>query len=247
MDAPFHLSDYHYAHRGLWDGSCIPENSISAFRAAAAESYGIEFDVRPSSDGVPVLFHDQTLARMCGDDVAVETLTATELSTRRLSGTDETIPTFHDLLDIWPTDLPLLTELKIDGATDGPALARETAGKLTAHGGLATLMSFDEPTVAAIPQSVFAGQLIRPRARIVQTAFASKFERAIEGRADYLCVWHADAALVADHARDAGKPLGVYTVRTEAEHVDLATRAGDDIGIIFEHYNPRLAASANSI
>jgi glycerophosphoryl diester phosphodiesterase len=53
-------------HRGLWlyRGNELPENSMGAFIAAdRACIAGIETDVRMTSDGVPVLLHDQTIGR----------------------------------------------------------------------------------------------------------------------------------------------------------------------------------------
>lgn len=67
------------AHRGDW--RVAPENSLAAMRAALAVRGcdGLEFDVRGSSDGVPVLLHDETLQRVQGVDVPVSSLTAEEL------------------------------------------------------------------------------------------------------------------------------------------------------------------------
>ena len=60
---------YHinYAHRGLHDiEKGIPENSPAAFRAAVEAGYGAELDVQLSRDGQVVVFHDDTLDRVCG-------------------------------------------------------------------------------------------------------------------------------------------------------------------------------------
>ena len=67
------------AHRG--DHRKATENTIPALLAAMARPAcdGLEFDVRQSRDGVPILLHDATLARVQGrPDAAVE-LTAAEL------------------------------------------------------------------------------------------------------------------------------------------------------------------------
>ena len=54
-----------YAHRGLHDNkSAAPENSMAAFKKAVDGGYGIELDVQLTKDGVPVIFHDFTLARV---------------------------------------------------------------------------------------------------------------------------------------------------------------------------------------
>ena len=54
-----------FAHRGF--RSKYPENTILAFsKAVEAGAHGIEFDVHLSSDGIPVIIHDETLERTCG-------------------------------------------------------------------------------------------------------------------------------------------------------------------------------------
>jgi glycerophosphoryl diester phosphodiesterase len=65
-------------HRGA--SAVAPENTMAAFEAAiAAGADGIEFDVRLSRDGVPVIIHDDTLRRTHGLRSAVSALTAGEL------------------------------------------------------------------------------------------------------------------------------------------------------------------------
>lgn len=50
------------AHRG--GGSLAPENTLTGMREAAKHGCrGVEFDVMLSADGIPVLIHDETLAR----------------------------------------------------------------------------------------------------------------------------------------------------------------------------------------
>ena len=68
-----------YAHRG---GLALsPENTIVAFDRAMAEGAdGFEFDVRLSSDGVPVVHHDRTLERTTSGAGPVSALTAGELA-----------------------------------------------------------------------------------------------------------------------------------------------------------------------
>ncbi len=100
-----------YAHRGLWGGE-VPENSLAAFEAAAAAGFAIELDIQLSSDGEVMVFHDYTLARMCGKDAHVKDLTAAALGECRLDGTAQKIPTFREVLDTVKGRVPLLIELK---------------------------------------------------------------------------------------------------------------------------------------
>ena len=66
------------AHRGA--SAWAPENTIAAFRMAIdVGAEGIEFDVRLSRDGQPVVIHDSTLERTGRKALSVSSLTAEEL------------------------------------------------------------------------------------------------------------------------------------------------------------------------
>jgi glycerophosphoryl diester phosphodiesterase len=67
------------AHRGDWRRA--PENSLAAFTAALTipACDGLEFDVRASSDGIPVICHDPTLERTHGRPDRVDALSAAAL------------------------------------------------------------------------------------------------------------------------------------------------------------------------
>jgi len=67
------------AHRGA--SALAPENTLAAFRRAIDDGAdGVEFDVRLSKDGVPVVIHDSTLGRTAGVKKRVVDLTAEQLS-----------------------------------------------------------------------------------------------------------------------------------------------------------------------
>lgn len=66
------------AHRGYTLKH--PENTLEAFKAAIdAGARFIECDVQLSADGVPVLFHDQNLNRMCNQPGAIHEYTCQAL------------------------------------------------------------------------------------------------------------------------------------------------------------------------
>lgn len=105
----------YYAHRGLHDNaSQAPENSMAAFRKAVEAGYGIEMDVQMSKDGIPVVFHDFTLKRICGREGKVCDYTWQELKTFRLCESGETIPRFEDVLNEVRGRVPLIVELKVE-------------------------------------------------------------------------------------------------------------------------------------
>ncbi len=101
----------HYAHRGLHKEG-VPENSLAAFSRACDAGFAIELDIRLSSDGELVVFHDETLLRTSGVDKKVSELTARELGEIRLFGTEEHIPTFCEVLSLVDGRVPLLVEIK---------------------------------------------------------------------------------------------------------------------------------------
>ena len=105
----------HYAHRGLFDNqSDAPENSLKAFAKAVKAGYGIELDVQLSKDKVPVVFHDASLKRMCGIDGNVWEYTLKELQKMHLMGSEQTIPTFAEVLETIGGKVPIIVEYKMD-------------------------------------------------------------------------------------------------------------------------------------
>jgi glycerophosphoryl diester phosphodiesterase len=96
---------FRLAHRGDWRRS--PENSLGALLAALEipGCDGLEFDVRLSRDGVPVLNHDETLNRVHGVDARVDALTASQLA-------DHGVASLEEILTALPRRAFLDVELK---------------------------------------------------------------------------------------------------------------------------------------
>ncbi len=133
------LAEHKFAHRGLQGGE-IPENSMRAFEEAAAAGYGIELDVRLSSDGQVVVFHDDNLKRMTGMHKPIGGLTWEELSALRLAGSAEGIPLFADVLKTVAGRVPVLVEIKSRGQAG--ALEEKTYALLQEYKGLFAVQSF---------------------------------------------------------------------------------------------------------
>ncbi|HEX4898020.1 MAG TPA: glycerophosphodiester phosphodiesterase family protein, partial [Candidatus Limnocylindrales bacterium] len=68
------------AHRGDWRAA--PENTLGAMRAALVNPAcdGLEFDVRGSREGIPILLHDATLDRVQRRPGRPEALSIDELA-----------------------------------------------------------------------------------------------------------------------------------------------------------------------
>ena len=103
-----------YAHCGLHDSSrLIPENSMPAFREAVKQNLAIELDIHLTRDGKVVVFHDESLKRICNAEGTVENSTFDTLQHLHLSGTSEHMPLFSDVLRYVNGRVPLLIELKL--------------------------------------------------------------------------------------------------------------------------------------
>ena len=99
------------AHRGLHD-KVSPENSLSAFSKAIEKGYAIELDVQLLSDDTVVVFHDESLSRMTGNDGYLKFLNKEDLKVLKLAGSKEHIPTFEEVLKLVDGRTPLLIEIK---------------------------------------------------------------------------------------------------------------------------------------
>ncbi len=94
------------AHRGA--SSKAPENTFAAFeKALATGADGLEFDVQLSSDGTPVVIHDENLDRTTSGSGAVKNKALPELKNLDAGSwfaetfIGETIPTLEEILSCY--------------------------------------------------------------------------------------------------------------------------------------------------
>ena len=151
----------YFAHRGLHTkDKSVPENSLAAFDAACEAGYGMELDVQLSKDGQVVVFHDDTLERVCGVEGRVSEYTYEELMNIPLEGTDETIPLLQDVLEVIDGRQPIIVELKSD--ENRYKLCSAVMYILASYTGDYCLESFDPAIVRWIKKNmpgVLRGQL----------------------------------------------------------------------------------------
>lgn len=232
-----------YAHRGLWNEQ-IPENSLSAFARAVEAGYGIELDLRRTRDGRIVVFHDENLLRMCGVDARVRDLSLDELRQLRLKGSNETIPTFSEVLRLIGGRVPLMIEIKGERADE--KLLRPASELLDRYMGPFCVESFS-PLILAWFKSYRPG-FARGQLVTKVTKHQRKGSRAVNfllshmllnflSRPDFLSVngqlRNRPAVLAAKKAM--GKLCFVWTVRTPTEY-RACRREGNRV--IFEGFLP---------
>ena len=155
------LRKYRYAHRGFHDKPQVPENSLAAFRRAVEHGFGAELDIHLTKDGKLVVFHDSKLARCTGAEGILEDKTLAELRELRLEGTDELIPTFDEVLDVFENATPLIIELKTY-AGNHEALAKAALERLDRYKGKYCIESFDPRAIGDIRKlrpDIVRGQL----------------------------------------------------------------------------------------
>jgi glycerophosphoryl diester phosphodiesterase len=124
-------------HRGY--GSSTPENTLAALRRSIKEAVDFaEIDVRLTSDGIPVLLHDESVARTTGNPHQISDLSLAEVkkldagSYNSSSFKGEQIPSLEEALRLTRGKLKMLLHLKLPHS--GPVIAdiiRKTAFPLT--------------------------------------------------------------------------------------------------------------------
>jgi glycerophosphoryl diester phosphodiesterase len=101
------------AHRGYHDlNKAVWENTLSAFSRAIEAGFAIECDVQLAADSVPVIFHDDDMARLTGIKGDVRERTSAELSLLAVGQTGDRVPTLKQLLTLCAGKVPLVIELK---------------------------------------------------------------------------------------------------------------------------------------
>jgi glycerophosphoryl diester phosphodiesterase len=190
------------AHRGDWRAA--PENSLAAVAASVHVPGidGIEFDVRASADGVPVLVHDETLARVHGRSERVDALSVRELG-------ELGVATLEDVLIVAPSSMFLDVELKGDPGVEAVVAVIERArGRGTPPN--TAISSFDvEPLVAV--------RRIRPtwsRWLNAEDLSPSTIATAVELGCEVIAAeWRAIDESSLERARATGVEVAAWTIR----------------------------------
>jgi glycerophosphoryl diester phosphodiesterase len=236
------------AHRGWHDkAQARLENTAPAFRAAIEKGYGIECDLQGAEDGTPMVFHDLRLDRLVAASGPIAAYSARSLARFRYKGQDERILTFAQFLDLVGGQVPVLAEVKRNGALR-PGFLESIARQATAYEGPVALMSFDRRVVAAlgelapaVPRGCIVGgrQLISSlwaaHSRTRESPAASRLlGSAPEGVAFYAVQINLVAvAHTWMRRRSQNLPLFTWTVRTPRQRARAARWADAPI---FEGY-----------
>lgn len=236
------VSGVNHAHRGLHSkDKSVPENSLPAFRAAAENGYGVELDIQLSKDGQVVVFHDDTLDRVCGVHGRVDAFTLAELRAMRLCGTDETIPLLTEVFDVMAGKTPMIIELKT-----GPRnheLCEKGLALMRAYQGPYCVESFDPRIVRWFRKNapdILRGQLAdAPRSYEGQPKLLGFVMGCL------LSTWYARPQFIAygpgkkPWTARLAEALGALRVCwTVHPQDDVAAKEAENDAVIFEFYRP---------
>jgi len=144
------------AHRGLHNAkNGVIENSLGAIKAAINGGYGIEIDIQPSSDLTPMVFHDYLLDRLTGQSGPIKSHTTDALGEIKLVGSDESIPTLSEVLNVIDGQVPLLVEIKDQDMRLGPDIGNfqdHVCNVLKDYTGPLAVMSFSPASMARVKE-----------------------------------------------------------------------------------------------
>ena len=222
------------AHRGA--SAFAPENTIAAFmKAIESGSDGMEFDVRLSKDGVPVVIHDSTLLRTAGINEPVAARTADELSRidagswfnaahpehSRAEFAGERIASLRTTLQLLEKiPGPIYIEIKCDNEDEVPALVDAVCREITDSPLLEKIIvkSFRLeviPRVRAVLPAVRTGALFAPKVMRLLRKEKYLINIARELGADHLSIHKSlVSAKLVRKAEKHGMPVAVWTVES---------------------------------
>jgi glycerophosphoryl diester phosphodiesterase len=237
------LRGWSYAHRGL-HGEGRPENSMAAFQAALDGGYGIELDIHLLADGNLAVMHDSPLLRTTGQPGNIEDLRTEDLANYRLEGTEETIPEFRQVLDLYAGKAPLIVELKPHKGNHA-ALTEAACRMLEDYPGVYCIESFDPRCLLWLKKNgpqIIRGQLsenyfiTKAKIPFILKLILSKNLGNFLIKPDFIAYRYSDSRSTLSNRLCLRHMTGVtWTIKTQAEF-DTAVQEG--WVPIFEGFRP---------
>ena len=232
------IGDYPYiAHRGLHSKS-VSENSALAFEYAIKKKYAIELDIQFLADNTPIVFHDENLLRMIGENCLLKNLNPKFL--RHLKYLDgQKILTFTEMLKAVNSQVPLLIEIKNE--TYSKAGINNLMRELTGYKGRYSVQSFNPQILSYINSkapNISIGQLKTDWKKVDLNFWKRNYLK--------FCEFYNDLNFISvDHnilnqfdfliAKNKNIPLLTWTIKTPLELNEVQNKCQ---GFIFEGFLP---------
>lgn len=227
------------AHRGLHSED-IPENSLLSYEKAIEKGFPIEIDIRIIDDGTVIVFHDDKLGRMTDNDGYASNLRTADLSQLHLKGSEQTIPTFEQVLELVNGRTPLLIETKVTGKV-GPLESKVTE-ILKGYNGEFAMQSFDPYSMEYFRKhepDFLRGQLsqVFPKGSTDLSGFKRRAlsHLKVAKISEPHFISYNGANLPNKYVTKKELPVLAWTVRSNAEYEKVAPYCDN---IIFERFLP---------
>lgn len=230
------LTERPIAHRGLHDlNRTVWENTLSAFSRAVEAGYAIECDLQYAADGVPVVFHDDRLERLCAITGDVRAKTSVELGMLSVGGTADKVPSLAQVLALVRGQVPLVLELK-GRVGDDDGFAASVLDAVEDYDGPVALMSFDHWLLKELKELGSP----RPVGLTAEGSDPETFfvhEEAMQLGLDFISYHyeHLPNSFITKE-RQTGIPVITWTVRDQ-EGIDRTRQEADQM--TFEGFDPR--------
>ncbi|MCR5099929.1 MAG: hypothetical protein K6B41_01085, partial [Butyrivibrio sp.] len=218
------------AHRGYCGE--YPENTMASFNGALDIGADfIETDVQMTADGVLVLYHDDTLTRITGDEGAIADYTYEELLQKDFgswfdtSFAGEKIPKLEELLELiaGTEDTRIYLELKDIGDVDG--FTQKCYDEVSAAGLLDRVIfaSFNYDYMMEIKN-------IDSNAKILYNTIEGRDDLPVTNPADYYGLYlETVTAATIDSIHEAGSQAYIWTVDDPYQMQSLIEMGADGI------------------
>ena len=234
------VEDY-IAHRGLHDDKA-PENSLLAFENAIKQGYPIETDVHQISDGTLIIFHDNSLQRMTGQDGYVKNLKKEDLEKIKLSGTDQKIPTLDEFLKFVDGRTPILLEIKNTNKVG--ELESALYSKLKQYNGEYAIQSFNpyvlewfKINAPEVLRGQLSGYFKGEKLSFLKKLFLKRMILNKKVSEPHFISYEAKALPNRFVRKYRSLPLIAWTVRSQEEYMKVVKYCDN---IIFENFEPKL-------
>lgn len=199
------------AHRGL--PRLYTENSLAGFaQLNATRLRTVEFDIRLSADGIPVVFHDLNLKRLTDHDATIHDLSFADLPPLH---NGERIPSLAQVLEALPSDMAVHAEFKdAEAVIPADAIMRRFTGRIIGSSflpeALIALHANHWPVLALFEGSDYREGLSRIQSYFQPAMIGLSAAQAMQPAADWLL--------------ELGIPLFAYTVNDYATAAHLRKR-----------------------
>ena len=194
-----------------------------------------------TADGKIVVFHDESLQRMCSTPLKIEQSTFAELQKHPLLNSDQTIPLFSEVLQLVDGKVPLIVEIKSTEHYEPLCLKvydllRRYPGDYCVESMNPMMMGWFAKNAPQVMRGQLATRFREKSAAMVPAAALSNMMFNFLSKPNFIAYDHKYAD--SNHVFQLLKSLGAMTVGWTIREQDYQDAIGKYDAIIFEGFLP---------